>query len=582
MYIEVFDNHSCMIDFNKPENANLNHKVIYSYFSIIPSFQYLPSFDPAMRRPETFAYYRNGKLIFKNGLLQYLVKECEKSCTKINYDPRLFSINNNIIIEGEKTNIDSLSQWSEEFYSDVEITPRPHQIKAAVEVINRRKSVGECCTRAGKTLITHLIFSYIIEKRKEKKRSTKCLMLVPSKLLASQGESDFLSYNPYTRVASLTTSKEYNSKSKKYADKEEVISNLIKENDIIISTYQTWREWTDKFTKEFDSIFVDECHLSGANSYTCILNQLRPDTHLFGMTGSMHQDKIHYLKVCENLMYSVFSIKTEELQEAGYLCDLNINLYDISYDFEGKDAASLQSAIDIGCDLLSYKLNTGEKVLPEYLHEVLENEEPITIYKTICEHINLTKKESGNASLLLRFEQTLARMIDRKKSYIYNIIDNILNGKKNAIILGLCISVEYSQTICEELKEKFKDSPNVRVHNITGSVSMKARQNIITQINSKSKDEDIIDIIIGSYGTMSTGITIPYLTDVILIEGMKSNIFNAQSIGRALGKYEGKDKATVHDICDNFNTKCLHKHRAKRLATYQDGRKVTINKVNLK
>ena len=60
-------------------------------------------------------------------------------------------------------------------------------------------------------------------------------------------------------------------------------------------------------------------------------------------------------------------------------------------------------------------------------------------------------------------------------------------------------------------------------------------------------------ILIGSYGCMSTGLTLSNLCFGVLFESFKSNVINMQSIGRGLGLSEFKDEYILYDIIDCFS-----------------------------
>ena len=82
-------------------------------------------------------------------------------------------------------------------------------------------------------------------------------------------------------------------------------------------------------------------------------------------------------------------------------------------------------------------------------------------------------------------------------------------------------------------------------------------------------------VLIGSYGTMSTGVNIKNLHHVIFASPSKSRIRVLQSIGRGLRKAKGKDSAMLYDIADDFraahgkNNFTLN-HLAERIKFYVD------------
>ena len=71
-----------------------------------------------------------------------------------------------------------------------------------------------------------------------------------------------------------------------------------------------------------------------------------------------------------------------------------------------------------------------------------------------------------------------------------------------------------------------------------------------SEVSLSHSDDNII--ILGSYGTMSTGVNIKNLHHVIFASPSKSRIRVLQSIGRGLRKAKNKESAKLHDISDDF------------------------------
>ena len=85
------------------------------------------------------------------------------------------------------------------------------------------------------------------------------------------------------------------------------------------------------------------------------------------------------------------------------------------------------------------------------------------------------------------------------------------------------------------------------VHLIYGDTKVKVREEVRAISEATSNN-----IILGSYGTMSTGVNIKNLHHVIFASPSKSRIRVLQSIGRGLRKAKGKDTAMLYDIADDF------------------------------
>ena len=65
-------------------------------------------------------------------------------------------------------------------------------------------------------------------------------------------------------------------------------------------------------------------------------------------------------------------------------------------------------------------------------------------------------------------------------------------------------------------------------------------------------------ILIASFGTFSTGISVKSLANVIFADSFKSEQVIVQAIGRILRLHETKDQATVFDIVDVFDKNLKH------------------------
>ena len=108
------------------------------------------------------------------------------------------------------------------------------------------------------------------------------------------------------------------------------------------------------------------------------------------------------------------------------------------------------------------------------------------------------------------------------------------------------------------------------IHLIYGDTDVKDRERV-RKVCETSED----NILLGSYGTMSTGVNIKKLHHVIFASPSKSRIRVLQSIGRGLRKAKGKESVMLYDIADDFrksggrNNFTLN-HLAERIKFYVD------------
>lgn len=127
--------------------------------------------------------------------------------------------------------------------------------------------------------------------------------------------------------------------------------------------------------------------------------------------------------------------------------------------------------------------------------------------------------------------------------YRNRFIKNLsLSLKGNTLIL--CNYVEHCKLLYEEIKNSSVIGDR-KVYYISGEITGDERELIRNDIN-KNKD----CIIVATLGTLSTGVNIPSLSNLIFAHPTKAKIKTLQSIGRILRLSEDKSVATVYDISD--------------------------------
>ena len=161
-----------------------------------------------------------------------------------------------------------------------------------------------------------------------------------------------------------------------------------------------------------------------------------------------------------------------------------------------------------------------------------------------------------------------------------NVLENIITHRPitNNIII-LVNHVKHLKDVIAWLQKKF---PDRKVESISGAVKGKVRNDIRKNLN----DEDGT-IVVATYQTMSTGVNIPKLHDVILYANSKSKITVLQTIGRGLRKHETKNKVILWDIIDDLSyvtrngrtvdNYCI-KHWRERQAYYEGEKFPTIER----
>lgn len=495
---------------------------------------------------------------------------CSIGLWKVIYD---FFNANNVSYNGLKENQiffkRQIKHTFEEFKNIVDSwgldrTPRPYQYESAYKILQWKGSISQLATRAGKTLIAYIVFRYAMEYLGVK----KILMIVPATDLVKQGYNDFNEYAEFFKTECIWSKGE-----------------LVESSNLTIGTFQSLIKFIEKpkkgktnkkynphFYDNFDCVFVDETHRATANQIKTIISQpfMKNVKIKFGLTGTLpDKDTSEYFCINALLGAKIQQIKPKDLMDQGYISNIEINQIRLWYNDEKK-----QKDIFIKCaeyaisEYVTIKNDKGKNVKipidnPEhqiqyvkklpYMVEEAKNmiftQYSDNINKAKWQYITYLKKHisldvSTNALVV---ERMMTHFFDERINYLlYEILPNC-NG--NTLILGH--HTQYLNELYNIVKEQF---PNKHVDLITGSVNAKKRD----KIKQTLKDNNDC-ILIGSYGCMSTGITLNNLCYGVLFESFKSMVINMQSIGRGLGLKDSADKYILYDIIDCFNPQITSK-----------------------
>jgi superfamily II DNA or RNA helicase len=153
-------------------------------------------------------------------------------------------------------------------------------------------------------------------------------------------------------------------------------------------------------------------------------------------------------------------------------------------------------------------------------------------------------RRGGNGKNAFDLEKEYIHQSDKRLDFIKKIVD-----KCDSNTLLLFHTIEYGQKIFNRLKDELKDK---EFYYIDGEVSGKKREIIKKEMeNTDGK----VRVLIASYGTLSTGVSINAIFNVIFADSFKSEQIIIQSIGRALRLHDDKKKAMIFDLVDVFSSK---------------------------
>jgi superfamily II DNA or RNA helicase len=170
------------------------------------------------------------------------------------------------------------------------------------------------------------------------------------------------------------------------------------------------------------------------------------------------------------------------------------------------------------------------------------------------------------------------KLVIESRKRLNFVVDFINKTSKNSLVLFQSVKDEYGKQIWNLLREKSSDK---EVFYVDGETPENLREEFKSRMASGANK-----VLVATYGTFSTGISINNLHNIFLVESYKSEVLIKQSLGRGMRKMEGKEKVIIIDFVDDFSTpkykNYLMKHSEARIQIYQkEGFEHKIFKVKL-
>lgn len=171
---------------------------------------------------------------------------------------------------------------------------------------------------------------------------------------------------------------------------------------------------------------------------------------------------------------------------------------------------------------------------------------------------NETLAEITIKSLILKYDEDACQQV-KSANYQQELDFVVQYTKRNRFIANLALSLEGNTLILYQFVDKHGEvlynlikslsSDTRSVSFVHGGVDADDRETIRHTVNQSTRA-----IVLGSYGTFSTGINIPNLHNIIFASPSKSRIRVLQSIGRGLRRTDDKTSMTLFDIADDLRT----------------------------
>lgn len=143
-----------------------------------------------------------------------------------------------------------------------------------------------------------------------------------------------------------------------------------------------------------------------------------------------------------------------------------------------------------------------------------------------------------------------AKMFSNEQNYIINnkarldfVVNVISRIPRNSLVLFH--RIEHGKKLYDALRQRSQK----KVYYVDGGTDSDIREEYKKKMEA---GEEIV--IVASYGTFSTGISIKKIHSVFFTESFKSEVIIRQSIGRGLRQHESKKEVIIVDFVDNLST----------------------------
>lgn len=584
MYIKCDNTTDELVDVIDRSTKKLIKYHAFDYFkkniNLIDPICYLPRYTgEPFTQDFLFDYVQptGDRLLYCSiGLWQDIYKLCNEKCIPYDgLDPKWFKRSLKHTFEEFK---DIVNSWGLKF------PPREYQYEAAYKILQWKKSLSQLATRAGKTLISYIVFRYAMEHLGVK----KILMIVPSIDLVKQAYGDFSEYAEFFKTECIWGG-----------------GKMVESSNLTVGTFQSLIKFIDRKDKKYnpsffdgyDCVFVDEVHRATAAQMKNIISQpFMKDVILsFGMTGTLPPEKsIPHYCLHSLLGAKIQTITPRELMDGGYISDIDITQVRLNYsDLEKQRNLFIRcaeyalSTFDTipdeknPCKRKKIKISNPEfliqnkKILPEgvaivkqqlYTRTVNDKGEPVTPEINKKDYIEFLLKQVAQSEVTnsLVVEKMMVHFMTERIDFLCEKI--LANCKYNTLVLAH--HTEYIKYIVDEVKQRM---PDKIVCCITGATKSKERDNIKELLKNNNNC-----VLIASYGCVGTGITLSNLCYGVLFESFKSDVINMQSLGRGLGLSKLKDKYIVYDFIDCFDkscsTKSIYRQGLEKIKIYEKNR----------
>ncbi len=293
---------------------------------------------------------------------------------------------------------------------------------------------------------------------------------------------------------------------------------LRKSSNVVIGTYQSLTKKDEEYFSQFDAVFVDETHKAKANSIQKIMDKCWHCDYRFGLSGTNpKRGTVNRLSLMSAMGPLVTQVKAAHLQEEGHIAKCKVLQIHMEYATDAQKEA-----------------------------------------------FSSLSKNPYDRQKLFSLEQNFINESEKRLDFVCQVIK-----KSTSNSLVLFHKIAYG----EKLYKKLRTITDKKVYYVDGSVKSDFREEFKKRME---KNDDVI--IVASYGTFSTGISIKNIHNIFFTESFKSEVIIRQSIGRGLRKHASKDVVKIYDFIDDFRYKVddhdwvnyIYRHGMERRKIYKE------------
>ena len=286
--------------------------------------------------------------------------------------------------------------------------------------------------------------------------------------------------------------------------------------NVVIGTYQSLVKKDKEYFEQFDAVIVDETHKAKSTSIKTILSKCVNAEYRYGLSGTIPKEgTLDRLTLMAFTGPLISEVNAYFLQQEGYIANCKVKVIEMDYA-------------------------------------------PPTAKKAF-EELALNKYENKD---VFQLEQNYIINSEPRLNFICKVIGKI---PRNSLVLFH--RIEHGKKIYEKLRQETGKA----VYYVDGGTDKDIREEY-----KKKMEVGNNVVIVASYGTFSTGISIKKIHNIFFTESFKSEVIIRQSIGRGLRQHSSKSSVLIIDFVDDLCTEewknYLMKHSKARQRIYSEQR----------